>query len=69
MNFDLSEDDIALQDSVSRWVQQRYPFDARRRLAATDAGWSPSHWREMAQMGWLALPFDEAHGGLGGSRT
>ena len=66
MNFDLSEDDIALQDSVSRWVQQRYPFDARRRLAATDAGWSPSHWREMAQMGWLALPFDEAHGGLGG---
>lgn len=66
MNFDLSEDDTALQDSVSRWVQQRYPFDTRRKLATTDAGWSAAHWREMAQLGWLALPFDEAHGGLGG---
>ena len=66
MNFDLSEDDTALQDSVSRWVQQRYPFDARRKLAASDAGWSAAHWREMAQMGWLALPFAEAQGGLGG---
>lgn len=66
MNFDLSEDDTALQDSVSRWVQQRYPFDARRKLAGTDAGFSAAHWQEMAQMGWLALPFAEAHGGLGG---
>jgi len=66
MNFDLSEDDTALQDSVSRWVQQRYPFDARRKLASSDTGWSAAHWREMAQMGWLALPFAEAQGGLGG---
>jgi len=66
MNFDLSEDDAALQDSVARWVQQRYPFDARRKLAATSPGFSPAHWREMAQLGWLALPFDEALGGLGG---
>jgi alkylation response protein AidB-like acyl-CoA dehydrogenase len=66
MNFDLSDDDTALQDSVSRWVQQRYPFDARRKLAASDTGFSTAHWREMAQMGWLALPFAEAQGGLGG---
>jgi alkylation response protein AidB-like acyl-CoA dehydrogenase len=66
MNFDLSEDDAALQDSVARWVQQRYPFDARRKLAAASPGFSPAHWREMAQLGWLALPFDEALGGLGG---
>jgi alkylation response protein AidB-like acyl-CoA dehydrogenase len=66
MNFDLSEDDAALQDSVARWVQQRYPFDVRRKLAAASPGFSPAHWREMAQLGWLALPFDEALGGLGG---
>jgi alkylation response protein AidB-like acyl-CoA dehydrogenase len=66
MNFDLSEDDAALQDSVARWVQQRYPFDARRKLAAASPGFSAAHWREMAQLGWLALPFDEALGGLGG---
>jgi alkylation response protein AidB-like acyl-CoA dehydrogenase len=66
MNFDLSEDDTALQDSVSRWVQQRYPFDARRKLVASDTGFSAAHWREMTQMGWLALPFAQAQGGLGG---
>jgi len=66
MNFDLSEDDAALRDSVARWVQQRYPFDARRKLAAQAPGFSRAHWREMAQLGWLALPFDEAQGGLGG---
>ncbi len=66
MNFDLSEDDAALQDSVARWVQQRYPFDARRKLAAQAPGFSREHWREMAQLGWLALPFDDALGGLAG---
>jgi alkylation response protein AidB-like acyl-CoA dehydrogenase len=66
MNFDLSEDDAALQDSVARWVQQRYPFELRHKLAARPPGFSREHWREMAQLGWLALPFDEALGGLGG---
>jgi alkylation response protein AidB-like acyl-CoA dehydrogenase len=66
MNFDLSEDDAALQDSVARWVQQRYPLAARRERAARSPGFSAANWREMAQLGWLALPFDEAHGGLGG---
>ena len=66
MNFDLSDDDAALQDSVARWVQQRYPFERRYKLAQQSPGFSPEHWKEMAQLGWLALPFDEALGGLGG---
>lgn len=66
MNFDLSDEDAALQDSVARWVQQRVPFDVRRKLAARAPGFSVEHWREMAQLGWLALPFDEALGGLNG---
>lgn len=66
MNFDLSEDDAALQDSVARWVQHNYAFDRRQKLAATPPGFSAAHWREMAQLGWLALPFDELLGGLGG---
>jgi alkylation response protein AidB-like acyl-CoA dehydrogenase len=66
MNFDLSDDDAALQDSVARWVQQNYAFDRRRKLAASAPGFSAAHWQEMAQLGWLALPFDESLGGLGG---
>jgi len=66
MNFDLSDDDAALQDSVARWVQQNYAFDQRRRRAAIAPGFEPARWREMARLGWLALPFDEALGGLAG---
>ncbi len=66
MNFDLSDDDAALQDSVARWVQQNYAFDQRRRRAASAPGFERARWREMAQLGWLALPFDEALGGLAG---
>jgi alkylation response protein AidB-like acyl-CoA dehydrogenase len=66
MNFDLSDDDAALQDSVARWVQQNYAFDQRRRRAAIAPGFEAARWREMARLGWLALPFDEALGGLAG---
>jgi alkylation response protein AidB-like acyl-CoA dehydrogenase len=66
MNFDLSDDDAALQDSVARWVQQNYAFDQRRKRAGIAPGFDPARWREMAQLGWLALPFDEALGGLAG---
>jgi alkylation response protein AidB-like acyl-CoA dehydrogenase len=69
MNFDFSDDDAALQDSVARWVQHHCAFEKRRTLAATDIGFSREHWRSMAQMGWLALPFDAALGGLGGGAT
>ncbi len=34
---------------------------------AGEAGWSRDTWRAFAEMGWLALPLPEAHGGLGGS--
>ena len=51
MNFDLSDDDAALQDSVARWVQQRYPFDVRRKLAEQAPGFSRAHWRRCHRSG------------------
>jgi alkylation response protein AidB-like acyl-CoA dehydrogenase len=69
MNLDLSEDEALLRDSVERWVQQNYTFDQRRRVAALPDGFSRDHWRAFAQMGWLAMPFDESLGGLGGGAT
>jgi alkylation response protein AidB-like acyl-CoA dehydrogenase len=66
MNLDLSEDEALLRDSVERWVQQNYAFDQRQRVAALPEGFSRAHWRAFAQMGWLAMPFDESLGGLGG---
>ena len=65
MDFDYSEDQQLLQESVQRFVRENYSFEARRQLVATEQGYSDAHWRQFAELGWLGIPFPEAHGGLG----
>jgi alkylation response protein AidB-like acyl-CoA dehydrogenase len=67
MDFDLNDEDALLRDSVARWVGEQCGLEQRRRIAAGTDGFSRAHWQQMAQMGWLGLPFEEALGGLGGS--
>lgn len=68
MNFELSEEQQLLQDSVARFVQDNYPLESRSKLAGSRTGFSEDHWKTMAELGWLALPFDEADGGFGGNQ-
>ncbi|MGD9862903.1 MAG: acyl-CoA dehydrogenase family protein [Pseudodonghicola sp.] len=67
MDFELSEEQSMLRDSVLRFVQDSYDFAERQRLTAAPLGYSADHWRHFADMGWLALPLAEANGGLGGT--
>ena len=67
MNFDLSEEQSMLKDSVEKFIQQEYDIDKRRKLAATDLAFSDAHWQTFAQLGWLSVPFSEDVGGFGGS--
>jgi alkylation response protein AidB-like acyl-CoA dehydrogenase len=69
MNFNLSEEQNMLKDSVERFVRDEYDFDSRRANAASDLGFSPKNWQTFAELGWLSIPFDEAHGGFGGGAT
>lgn len=69
MNFNLSEEQTMLKDSVARFVQDEYDFDSRRASAANDLGFNPENWQTFADLGWLSIPFDEAHGGFGGGAT
>jgi len=68
MNFDLSEEQQLIQDSVARFVQDNYALEQRVALSARDPGFSTTYWQTMAELGWLALPFDEADGGFGGNQ-
>ncbi len=65
MDFELSDEQRQLQDSVARFVQQNYSFEQRRALVATDAGYSDNHWKQMAELGWLGLALPEDFGGIG----
>jgi hypothetical protein len=66
MNFDFTEEQVMLRDSVARFVQDEYGFDARQRIVKSDDGFSPDNWRTFAELGWLSIPFAEEHGGFGG---
>ena len=65
MDFEYSEDQQLLQESVQRFVREHYSFEARRRLVATEQGYDDAHWRQFAELGWLGMPFPEDFGGLG----
>jgi len=67
MNFELSEEQAMLRDSVQRFVQGRYDFAEWRAVAASASGMRTENWATYAEMGWLALPFAEENGGLGGT--
>ena len=69
MNFNLSEEQLLLQDSVGRFVADHCGVGQHRRLLATGAGFDAARWRQFADLGWLAVPFPEEQGGLGGSAT
>lgn len=67
MSFAFSEDQLLLAESAGRFLADKYGFDARRAALRSEAGWRRETWRAFAELGWLALPLPEAHGGLGGS--
>ena len=67
MNFDFTEEQVMLRDSVARFIQDDYIFDTRQGIAASETGMSVELWRTFAELGWLSVPFAEEHGGFGGS--
>lgn len=65
MNFDLTEEQQMLQDSVRRYVDKSYTFEERARLVKTGGGFSRETWAALAEMGWLMASIPEQYGGLG----
>ena len=67
MEFNYSEEQLALQDTLQRFISRDYDFDKRRAYSASPTGFSPEAWNQYAELGLLALPFPEDFGGLGGT--
>jgi alkylation response protein AidB-like acyl-CoA dehydrogenase len=66
MNFDYNEEQQLFADSVRRFLAKDYDFEARRKIVASDPGWSPQVWATLAEMGLTGLPFSADYGGFGG---
>jgi len=67
VDFSYTEVQQMLQDQVQKFVQKSYDFDTRNEIVASEAGYSKEFWQLFAELGWLAVPFSEQDGGLGGS--
>jgi alkylation response protein AidB-like acyl-CoA dehydrogenase len=67
MEFDYTEEQLALQDTLQRFISRDYDFDKRKAVLKSAAGFSADAWKQYAELGLLALPLPEDLGGLGGN--
>ena len=65
MDFEFSEDQTLLRNTVQRFVQDEYDFDARMATINSESGMKDDNWATFAELGLLAVPFSEDQGGLG----
>jgi len=66
MDFEFTDEQRLLKDSVERLVADRYGFESRKKYMAEPRGWSEEVWAQYAELGLLGLPFAEEYGGFGG---
>jgi pimeloyl-CoA dehydrogenase small subunit len=65
MDFDLSEEQRLLKESIAGLLGGSYDFDQRKKYMAEKGGWSKAVWGKFAEQGLLGLPFAEEDGGFG----
>jgi len=66
MDFNFSDEQTMIRDSLARLLRDQYDFDTRRKVVSSESGWRPEMWQQFAELGLLAAPFSEEDGGLGG---
>ncbi|MEU7768550.1 acyl-CoA dehydrogenase family protein [Nocardia sp. NPDC049190] len=65
MDFDLTDEQVMLRDTVRDLLARNYDAESRLKTTDTELGWSRDVWRQLAELGVLGLSFTEEDGGLG----
>ena len=67
MDFNFTETQDMLRDTLARFLADTYDFDRRQKMIASNGGRDPGIWKALAtDLGILSAPFSEDQGGLGG---
>jgi alkylation response protein AidB-like acyl-CoA dehydrogenase len=67
MDFNFSEEQSMLRDTIASYLQDKYDFETRRKIVSSESGWRVDYWKAFAEeLGILGAPFSEELGGLGG---
>ncbi len=65
MNFDFPDEMKQMRDEARRFLRERCPSAAARRVLETNGSYDRALWQEMARMGWTGASVPEEHGGSG----
>lgn len=66
MNFDLTEERQMLQDTLRRFLRERYDTATRNKIIDSESGMSADIWAQLAELGVIGALFTEEQGGFGG---
>ena len=66
MDFNFTEEQNMVRDSLQRLVRETYDYDTRRGVIESESGWRPELWAQLAELGLFGMPFSEEDGGFGG---
>jgi alkylation response protein AidB-like acyl-CoA dehydrogenase len=67
MDFNFTEEQSMVRDTVASFLQDKYDFETRRKIVASESGWRADYWKAFAEeLGILGASFSEDLGGLGG---
>ena len=64
MDMKLSEEQVQLQDGARRFMDAECTMDFVREMEASELGYSPGMWGQMAELGWLGIDLPSESGGL-----
>ncbi len=67
MNFDYSEEQQMIRDTLARFIREKYDFEERNKILASEEGWSRDLWNQFAELGLMAAAFPEEYEGFGGT--
>jgi len=67
MDFEYSDEQRLFSETLRKFLNTGYGFDARAKIISSSAGFSEDVWAAMAEMGILGVPYDAEHGGFGGN--
>lgn len=65
MDFSFTDEQQMLLDTTRRFIAERYSFEHRNLVRASDDGWSREVWAQLAELGLLAINIPEEEGGIG----
>ena len=65
MDLSLSGEQNLLKSEARRFLADKLPTTVLQDIQDSNAGYSPEMWEQMAELGWMALPFPEEYGGAG----